>query len=370
MGPRIQFDLSSISQRDLILIIGSGLIILVVIIGLIIAVFGMGADSSSGAAAIALSATASPALSATPSLPPSPTLTFTPDATATLEPYTYTVQAGDTLGFIIQVFGYRDFSIVPEVLRLNGLASETGIREGQVLLIPRQTPVPGPIAPPTSTLPPGVTETVGIPATAGPTLDPNAPTQNFSGCTASNRCISPDGQFWVHEVQSGDTIAGIAYAYTSRLDSILQANGLTTASFIVPGEKIYVPILVTLTPTLTPTGAPDSTATPYPTPASPSLVAPANAATLPRSQPIVLQWAAVGPLSPTQSYLIVARNVDTGQEFRAVVRSSTYRVPASWQPGLGQGGHFEWQVVVIVGTDPNAASVSGSGQVWTFNWGG
>lgn len=351
MSRKVQFDFSTFSRRDLALIIGSGLIILVVVIGLIIVIINTGPAATPAETG---TPTLMPSLSvsATASLTPTAIETPTPAATATLEPYQYTVQTGETLYYIIQLFGYTDVTVVDEILHLNGLPNADAIYAGQVLLIPRQTPTPGPSATPT---------------VEG--LVPTGPTQDYTNCGVENRCISPDGQFWVHIVQPGDTISAIAFAYTSRVDAVRSANGLCEDCPIYPGQQILVPILVTLTPTLTPTGGSNSTATPTPTLSPPSLLAPSNEATIPRGTTPVLQWAAVHPLAAGQYYLVIVTNSGTGEESRFTTRTNAYRLPASLQPGLGQAVRYEWWVGVVSGADAASPLISGMGTVWVFTWG-
>jgi hypothetical protein len=173
----------------------------------------------------------------------------------------------------------------------------------------------------------------------------------------------------VHVVRAGDTLALIAYEYDSSLQCLLDANGLTRDSLIFEGQEVRVCILVTLTPTLTLTGGPDSTATPTPTPVPPALLAPANGASIARNRPVILQWAAARPLLGNQHYLVIVRNVTQDTELRETTRETSFRLPADWQPGLGQSAQFEWQVVIVGSDDPTALPISGPGVVWTFTWG-
>jgi LysM repeat protein len=312
MAPKIQFDFS---PRTRILVIVGGVVILGAAVGLIVLLVGGGGPAEPVAEATP-GATDTPTPS--PSPPPSPTGpptdTPTPELTATLEPYAHTVQAGETLFYIIQLYGYRDTSVVAEILLLNGMVSENDVFAGQVLLIPRQTPTPGPTAPlPATGEAVGEGEGTGVVATEDGGGAGAAP--DYAGCGLENRCVSPDGQYWMHEVVEGDTIAGLAFAYYSRVDAILQANDLPPDPLISIGQLIRVPILVTSTPTLTPTGGPDSTATPTPTVSPPSLLAPANDSTVPRSQRVSLQWVAIQPLAGDQYYLVIVRNTATDEEF-------------------------------------------------------
>jgi LysM repeat protein len=288
-------------------------------------------------------------------------VTPSPAPTATLEPYQYKVQAGDTLFAIIQVFGYRDLNVVPEVIRLNNMANENDLKADQTLLIPRQTPTLGPTATEAPTLEPGITPTATIEVTAGPTVD-------YHGCNPDdNICVSSDRQYYLHEVREGDSIASIAYDYGSLPDAVNKANG--SPAFIVPGQQIIVPILVTMTPTLTPTGGPGSTATPIPTLSPPSLLAPAKDEAFGRGDTIILQWVSVNALPANQYYMVIVRNTQTEQEHRATTHSNSYRLPNSLRPGIGQSVQFEWRVVVVGSNATTAPPISGQGPPWTFTWG-
>ncbi len=369
MAPKIQFERSGFRRRT-VMVLGGALAVLAAIVALIVILASGGEEPTEGALASA-SATAAEGASvsptASPSPPPSPegppTVTPTPTATATLEPYQYVVQPGETLYYIIQLFGYRDLQVVPEILALNNLASENDIKADQVLLIPRQTPTPGPTPSPGPT----ATETP-TPGPGTPTFDPNA-TPDYTGCSLENRCISPDGQFWIHEVVEGDTPAGLAFGYYTTVQDILRDNNLSEASFIRPGQILQIRIKVTLTPTLTPTGGPDSTATPTPVFSPPTLLAPANGATIAPSQTAALQWAPTRPLPDGAYYLVQVRNLDTGDTFRATTTSNVYRLPDELKPGPGQSIDYGWTVVIVEGSAPDSLVISEQGSEWVFTWG-
>jgi LysM repeat protein len=346
------YNREPLPRRDIILIIISAVVIIGVIVGLVIFLTGREPDKIVTSTPVAVvTSSPSPFLGTpSPSLPP--TVAVTAGPTATLEPYQYTIQQNDTLGGIVQVFGYRDTSIYPEIVRLNNLPNENILPPaGSTLLIPRQTPTEGPTATPTQEG-----------ATAGPTVD-------VHGCNPQNRCVSPDGQFWLHEVIAGDTILAIAFAYDSRRDEILRANNLCEACPISIGQTLRIPILVTLTPTLTPTGGPGSTATPSPTYSAPTLLSPSNGESVPRGDTVVLQWVTVHPLAANENYVVVIRNADNGEESRFFTRANSLHLPAQFQPGLAQALHIEWQVGVVAGSSAGAAILSGLGETWAFTWG-
>src|SRR5215813_7237966 len=144
------YNRESLPRRDIILIIISAVVIIGVIVGLVIFFTGSAPTKTINPTQIAIvTPSPSPFLETpSPSLPPTEAATAGP--TATLEPYQYTIQKNDTLGGIVQVFGYRDFSIYPEIVRLNNLPNPDILPPpGSILLIPRQTPTEGPSSTPT-----------------------------------------------------------------------------------------------------------------------------------------------------------------------------------------------------------------------------
>ncbi|MFS0913034.1 LysM peptidoglycan-binding domain-containing protein [Microbacterium sp. 179-I 3D2 NHS] len=116
---------------------------------------------------------------------------------AQVAPASYVVQPGDTVSAIAARYGLG----VVDVLTWNGLSWRSVIYPGQTLAL--QPAVPAATAP--------------APAAASP-----APATT------------------VHTVVSGDTVFGIAGKYGTTVDAVLQANGLTRASIIYPGQAIVV----------------------------------------------------------------------------------------------------------------------------------
>ncbi len=293
--------------------------------------------------------------------------------TATLQPYEYTVQPGETLLFIIQTFGYRDTSIIPELLVLNGLPNENSIQEGQTLLIPRQSPTPGPSATPTlevteTPTPAGLDETAAALATQGiePTETPVPPS-----CTFTSRCITDDGQYYRHIVSAGETAAGIVFQYNTRYDDFISVNRLSASDPVLQvGQELLVPILITPTPTLTPTGGPDSTATPTPTSSPPTLLAPENNVVFERTEIIVLQWVPTTLLQSNQQYLVEVREANTGEILlQETTHGNSLRLPDDLVPGVGDSIIYSWRVVIVEGQN-FGAPVSGQATIRQFTWGG
>ena len=303
--------------------------------------------------------TSSPTSSPSPTAITAATATsepVTPTVTPTLEPYQWTVRQNETLLYIIQQLGYRSLDIIPAILTMNNMADENDLFVNQVLLVPRQTPTPGPSITPRPTDP-----------NATP-VDPNV-TPSFGGCSLERRCMSTDGLYWMHEVQEGETLSYLAFAYDTTLDDLYRDNFLNETSFINPGDILKIYIRVTLTPTLTPTGGPDSTATPLPTLSAPSLLAPANGATIARDETVVLQWASTQALHTGQSYMVILSNSGSGEESRYITASNILRIPREMKPGAGQSATYAWYVVVVQGSTTSSPVISGQGSTFTFTWG-
>ena len=305
-------------------------------------------------------------VSPTSSLTPAgPVGTPTPIPTATpLPPFEHLVLPGEGLIDIVQLYGYRTIDIFDAIIALNGLASPDDVQVGQVLLIPRQTATPGPTPDPDDTQAP-----------AGAVAPVGATSPSIQGGDPENRVTSEDGQFWVHTVRPGDSIAQIAFIYDSHVPCILRNNNMLYNAegepIIAEGQQINVCIVSTLTPTPSPTGDPsNSTGTPVPTQDSPLLVAPANGAVFGRAEDVTLQWAVIFPLAEGQYYQVIALDLTGNREFRATTTANAFTLPNELRPPIGQSAQLQWRVVIVEGTAVDAPVVSSLGEVWEFIWGG
>ncbi|PJF41623.1 MAG: hypothetical protein CUN54_00385 [Phototrophicales bacterium] len=293
---------------------------------------------------------------ASPTAPPPPTMTFTPSPTP--GPYEHTLQEGQTLIAIVQLYGYRDFtSILDEVVRLNPEIpnADSLPGPGTVILIPRQTSTPTSEA---------VAQSDG--ASAPPT----------------QRVAAAEGNVLTHVVEEGQTMVDIAVIYDTPLDVLAQMNpdiGFFGCDFDIPGggpnciinlqigQEVRVPA-PTPTPTLSPTPSGNETATFTPTFAAPVITSPPENAIMPAGI-FNLQWVSVGILAPDEVYLIQITDTVTGQTFRDITRNTSYMIPASLIPADGQSHRIEWTVAVA---KPNAdgvyALVSGISPAHVFEW--
>ena len=153
---------------------------------------------------------------------PTPTVTFTPTFSA---PFTYTVQEGDYLALIVEKFALGDDAI-PLTLLLNPYNPDTGVG----------------IDPTTQIVIPGQVILLPFPGMELPTATPIPP--NFRGTIE-------------YTVQAGDSIGGIAAAFNSTIDAILEENEITNPNELFVGQVLLVPVnLVTPTATRPPTSTP------------------------------------------------------------------------------------------------------------------
>ena len=72
-------------------------------------------------------------------LPP----TSTPLPTSTPGPFQHELQEGETLGYIVQLYGHRSFDVIPEVVSINEeiLNADTLPGAGTTILVPRPTQI-------------------------------------------------------------------------------------------------------------------------------------------------------------------------------------------------------------------------------------
>jgi LysM repeat protein len=186
----------------------------------------------------------------------------------------YTILPGDTLAKIARRFD----STVEAVAGRNGIADVNRIVAGRTLVIPMPGATPTPTtaapattaapttaAPATTTPPPATTEapapatappptaapttaapTTAAPTTAAPTTAAPAPTAPPTtaapATTAAPSAPAPGvvvSTIWL--IQSGDTVTSIAGKVGVTPARLAEANGITTATPLVPGRYLYVP---------------------------------------------------------------------------------------------------------------------------------
>lgn len=325
---------------------------------------------------LTLPVTPSPAPSDTPS--PSPTAetivetntpiaspavpTMPPPPTETLGPYEHIVEQDDTLGYIIQLYGYRDFAVIPEIVRLNDNVpnADTLPPPGSMILIPRQT--------------------------ATPPADPNLPTPTpLAGIDPTNEQtgLNIDTALLQHNVLEGETIVDIASQYATTMEVLARLNpevdfvgcnfnipsgGETCNPLLQIGQPVNVPA-PTPTPTLSPTPSGSETATPTPTFTAPRVVwPPQDAANIPAA-PFRLEWVSVGVLLPTQVYLVQVEDVTAQTKTPFITRETSFTLPDELIPTDGQTHTFQWTVAVAEPNEQGIYRLVGSpSPIRRFTW--
>jgi LysM repeat protein len=290
----------------------------------------------------------------------------TPTASATLGPYKYTIQQGDTLGYIVQQFGYSDLSTIPgsiisQTTQLNGLLSADLLPPpGTTILIPRQTTTPGPQNEATS-LALNITNTA----------------------MSSNPTPSEDTPLTQYFVQEGDTLVSISQDYETTLRMLALLNpdlDIFSCNLEIPsgGPNCNVPLKVgqainvpapTPTPTLSPTPSGHETATLQPTYTTPMLISPPNGANAPPGV-FSLQWSSVGILTHNEFYLVqiidTSRNISV---FQQTTKDTSIQLPENLIPTDGQPHTYTWGVwITKVSTQGVYEVISNATEQRTFTW--
>jgi LysM repeat protein len=327
----------------------------------------------------AMTATAQPTATLTPSLTvtaelliesPTPTATAAPPTetftpTATLGPYEHTIKEGETLGYIVQVYGYTDLSVAPgsiisQVVTINGLSNaDTLPGAGSLILIPRQTATPTPGNESTA---------VVVQATSAA----SSPVVTLPGNATINDYI----------VQPNDTLVGIAQEYNTTIAVLAVLNpdvNIYGCNFEIPsGGPDCNPLLQsgqvlkgpapTPTPTLSPTPSGNETATPTPTYEPPRLIYPPQGAIAPPGV-FSLQWVGVGVLRENEYYLLEVSDTTTKQVFRQVTKDTSWQLQENMIPGDGQPHTIEWTVRIAVPNEQGIyRPIGGAPEIRSFQW--
>ncbi len=300
--------------------------------------------------------------SATPTFTAGPP-TLPPPPSETPGPYEHTIKQDETLGFIIQLYGYRDFSVINEIVRINDNVpnADTLPGEGAIILIPRQTTTP---TPENFTPSPFVAVGPGI-----------APTSPATG-------LNVDAPIIAHTVIEGQTMVDIAVNWNTTLEVLavlnpdisfagcnfeVQSGGPNCNPLLQVGQTVMVPA-PTPTPTLSPTPSGKETPTPTPTYAAPRVISPPQGANVPASV-FRLEWVSAGILQSEEMYLVQLVDTATGSVHNEITRNTALLLPDSLIPTDGQPHVINWTVTVA---KPNAEGIyqviSGPPEQRVFNW--
>lgn len=295
---------------------------------------------------------------ATP-LPPVSTAAPSP----TRGPWRHIIQQGETLGFIIQRYGYRNFDVIDEIVRLNDNVSSANLLpgDGNVILIPRPSATP---------LPPDFTP-LAVPPSLADDFAPTSPATGLNYATSINE----------HVVDSGQTVVDIMVQHNTTLEIIsilnpdisfagcdfgVASGGPNCNPFLSVGQGVRVPA-PTPTLTLSPTFSGNETATPTPTWQPPRAIAPPQDANVSASS-IRLQWLSVGVLAAGEVYLVQLSD-ESGEVHNAVTRETSLMLPASLAPTDGATRELSWTVSVARPDSRDVYQiVSGYPQPRRFRW--
>jgi LysM repeat protein len=151
---------------------------------------------------------------------------------------TYTVQFGDTLSEIAQLFG----TSVDAIAQANGIENPDLIFAGQTLCVPSTPDLPPNIQ--AYTVQPGYTFSE-IAQLFGTSVDAIAqangienPDLIFAGQTL---CVPVGPAVRIYRVRSGDTLSGIAQRFGTTVDALVEANGIENPDLIFPGQRLLIP---------------------------------------------------------------------------------------------------------------------------------
>jgi LysM repeat protein len=143
-----------------------------------------------------------------PTLTPTITIGGTPISNDFPGTIFHTVQAGDTVGKLADLYG----SSIDAIIAVNGLNQSAFIKVGQGLAIPVRL-----AAPATST--PTITPVVPV----VPTFPPDVPANNTG-----------------YVVQRGDTLFRIAARFNTTITTLAQLNGITNVNLIFAGQRLLI----------------------------------------------------------------------------------------------------------------------------------
>ncbi|GAB1421248.1 hypothetical protein MASR2M15_14010 [Anaerolineales bacterium] len=289
-----------------------------------------------------------------------PTDTLTPTITSTPEPCIQQVIAGDSLIAVIVRCGHQSLDVIPTVLAINGLASESSIIVGQQLVVPWPTATIDPNITPTDI--PEVTQEVGegddgtgtdvLASFSSADFDPFAPT-----ATAT----LPAGVMW-HQVVSGENIISIVSQHKINVKILSELNpevdfarcdfgfdygGPESIFYLSQGQQLRVPA-PTPTPTLSPTPNGSETPTPTLTPTFnvPNAVSPSDREFFTPTQLITLRWVPTGSLNKSEVYRVFIHNLTTNESYEYDTRDLYFVVPALIQGKTNTRFEYEWYVAI------------------------
>ena len=156
-------------------------------------------------------------------------------------------------------------------------------------------------------------------------------------------------------MEQGDTIVTIALKFGSTVEDIQTANELAANDLIGPATSWPSPYaacpLKSCPPRRhprprQPAGAPVATAVIR---VELRLISPSEAATVPRTEPVLLQWASVDVLKPNEWYVlqIMPRSPAARPFSTAWTKQTSYQLGAELAPAEGELAEYDWRLSVV-----------------------
>lgn len=313
------------------------------------------------AGSVAPTATFRPVITSTGGATTVAVVASTPTSAPTLGPFCVTAVQNDTIiSLLYKGGGYSDLAAAAAAFRqLNNMApGSNAIVAGAKYCIPRQTPTPTPS---------GYEQTLAIVNQLLP--------------TTGAQVTMP------YTVQKNDTISSIELKFGVTLGQLCalnpMPNGLNCAGcnlkavgqegcrpIVVVGQVLKVPG-PTPTPTITPTLTGSETATATPAYSPPSILYPANGASV--SGSVRLEWLPTrGLLQPDDVYLILMTDNDPNgpaRNLQFTTQATSLLIPDSDIPTDDALHTVYWQVSVSrLAADGNAIRLSDLSDLASFTW--
>jgi LysM repeat protein len=185
---------------------------------------------------------------------------------------------------------------------------------------------------------------------------------------------------FTYTVVEGDTLISIGLKFGSTVADIQSANNLAGNAVIRPGDSLIIPVQGVPPEALQPTAAPTpvvEAGAPAPTPvvySAPRLLSPTEAASVARTDPVLLQWASVEVLQPNEWYVLqlFARSPNARPLSTAWTKQTSYRLGAELAPAEGQLAEYDWLVSVVrvnpSGSQLSLEAASPPSEIRRFTW--
>lgn len=314
--------------------------------------------------------------------PPTATFTFTPAPTSTPTitptpgPCVITLPQGQNLTWALMQCGHRSLDVMPTVLALNNLPSDSSVREGQQIQIPW----------PTATLDPNAQPSATVEGDADAGADNSSIVlvdESIEAFQPTTTPTLPPGVMW-HQIQPDENIIVIAMSYNTNVQTLSQLNrqmdfarcdfgqtfgGPECIVQLFQGQMIRVPAPTPL-PTLSPTPDPNATATPTPTATynEPQVYSPTNRQFFYVDELVTLRWVPSATLNAGEAYRIDVHDLTSNMSYVAYTTEIFFTLPQDWQGRESERHEYEWTVGIVNQNETNSVRYQTESQ--SFVWQG